>query len=132
MTEGNLGLVGAGVGVLALLIAAIGGGALVDELHNVKADLSTLEYIHNEDQNRLRLAHIDIYTKLNIGSNRHEDAVDYLLDKHAIHEKEIASLKKRLTKKPVVHEHRYYGEIHHKTITTDPVEHHPYEQPTSH
>ena len=43
MTEGNLGLVGAGVGVLALLIAAIGGGELADELHNVKAELQELQ-----------------------------------------------------------------------------------------
>ena len=125
MTEGNLGLVGAGVGVLALLIAAIGGGALVDELHNVKA-------IVNEQSTNSLLNDVRHDTQIESLQGQHDASIDYLLDKHAIHEKEIASLKKRLTKKPVVHEHRYYGEIHHKTITTDPVEHHPYEQPTSH
>ena len=125
MTEGNLGLVGAGVGVLALLIAAIGGGALVDELHNVKADSAQMR-----DQLNAVESHHD--ARFDALQGQHDAAIDYLLDKHAIHEKEIASLKKRLTKKPVVHEHRYYGEIHHKTITADPVEHHPYEQPTSH
>jgi hypothetical protein len=119
MSEGNLGLVGAGFGTLALLIAAIGGGALVDELHNVKADSS---------QTRDRLNAVESYhdARLDALQSQHDASIEYLLDKHAIREKEIASLKKRLSKKPivkpVVHEWHVYHDPHRV----------PYENPVSH
>lgn len=45
----------------------------------------------------------ELDAKIGVTDGKHDSSLEYLLDKHAIHEAEIASLKKRLSKKPASH-----------------------------
>jgi uncharacterized protein HemX len=121
MSEGNLGLVGAGIGVLALAVA----GVLVLGME-MDREVKALQTQIKDHETTSQLNDVRHDTQIESLQGQHDAAIDYLLDKHAAHEKEIASLKKRLSKKPIVK-----PVVHRWHVYQDP---HcvPYDQPTSH
>lgn len=106
---------------------AIGGLFSTVQTRWLISDLRA-EHIQMTVDRGKELAELD--AKINVVDGKHDSSLEYLLDKHAVHEAEIAGLKKRLTKKPVAHEHRHLHIERYIVQTVKPLT--PYDEPAAH